>query len=176
VALVSDPSLAGFNSYSSVADADAYHATRLHNTAWTGALTATKEAALIWSTRNLDSLEWKGFRTVIDQAHEFPRNMLFIDGGEYGYGSDALYNTFMFDSTTIPTFLAEATAELAMLLISSDTTKNTGTEGYKRIRADTIELEIDKTTKPSWLDTSVRNMIWRYMKNSNPYMATVVRV
>lgn len=176
MALVSDPSLAGFNAFCSVAEADAYHATRLHNSTWTGAITATKEAAIIWATRNFDSLEWKGFRTVINQAHEFPRNMLFIDGGEYGYGSDALYNTFMFDSTTIPQFLKEATAEAAMWLIANDTTKNTGTEGIKRIKVDVIELEVDKTTKPSWMDDSVRNMIWRYMKNSNPYMANVVRV
>ena len=176
MALVSDPSLAGFNSYSSLAAANTYHTTRLHNTAWTGATDANKEAALIWATRNFDSLEWKGFRTVINQSHEFPRNMLFIDGGEYGYGSDAVYSTFMFDSATIPTFLAEATAEAAMWLLASDTTAPTGTEGFSRIKADTLELQIDKRDRLKWMSDSVKNLIWRYLANSNPYMAKAVRV
>jgi hypothetical protein len=176
MALVSDPSLAGFNSFSSVAAADAYHATRLHNTSWTGALTATKEAALIWATRNFDSLQWRGARTVVNQSHEFPRTGLFIDGGDYWYGADALYNTYMFDPATIPTFLADATAEAAMWLIAADPTKTSDTAGISALRVDTVELKLDKNDRPSWLNNSVKNIIWRYVINSNPYQATIVRV
>jgi hypothetical protein len=82
----------------------------------------------------------------------------------------------MLDGATIPTFLREATAEAAMWLIASDTTAPVGTEGFSRIKADTIELQIDKRDRLKWLSPPVKAMIWRYVKNSNPYMAEVRRV
>lgn len=176
MALVSDPSLAGFNSYASLAEADAYHATRLHNTTWTGAINATKEAALIWATRNFEILQWRGWMTNPAQNLQWPRAGVFKNGGEVIDPSDsALYSNIIFDSATIPTFLQEATAEAAMWLIASDQNAPVGTEGFKRIKADVLELEIDKQDRPSWMNSAVRNMVWRYLRNSNPYQATVVR-
>lgn len=176
MALDAVPSSPTFNSYSTVAEADAYHATRLHNTAWTGATTPNKEAALIWATRNLDILEWKGYLTAPAQSHQFPRNMLFRDGGEYGYGSDALYNTMMFDPATVPDFVKQATAELAMYLLTSDVTSPTGTEGFKKIKVDSIEMEIDKKDRLQWMTDSVKNLVWRYLLNNNKYQAAVRRM
>jgi len=177
MALVSDPSLAGFNSYASVAEADAYHATRLHNTAWTGAITATKESALIWATRNFETLEWLGWMTVAGQNLQWPRAGVFRNGSEVLDASEsALYYNIIFDSATIPTFLKEATAEAAMWLIASDVTAPVGTEGFSRIKADTIELQIDKRDRLKWLNDATKNIIWRYVRNSNPYMAIARRV
>ena len=175
MALDANPSSPTFNSYSTLAEADSYHATRLHNSAWTSANSADKESALIWATRNFETIDWKGMRTVPSQKFQFPRNMLFIDGGQYGYGSDALYSTWMFDSSTIPEFLKNATAEAAMWLLQSDTTAPVGTEGFKRIKVDTIELEIDRKDRLKWMNDAVRNIIWRYVLNSNKYMVPVER-
>lgn len=177
MALVSDPSLAGFNAYCSVAEADAYHATRLHNTTWTGATNGTKEAAIIWASRNFEILSWKGWMTNPAQNLQWPRAGVFRNGNEVIDPSDsALYSNIIFDSTVVPTIIKEATAEAAMWLIASDVTANTGTEGFSSIKADTIELQIDKQDRPKWINESVKNMVWRYVKNSNPYQAPVVRM
>ena len=177
MAIQPNPALANFNAYCSVAESDAYHATRLHNTAWTGATTATKEAAIIWATRNFETLEWKGWMTVADQNLQWPRTGVFRNGNEVLDASEsALYYNIIFDSATIPTFLKEATAEAAMWLIASDTTAPVGTEGFSRIKADTIELQIDKRDRLKWLNDSTKNIIWRYVRNSNPYMANARRV
>ena len=89
MALVSDPSLAGFNSYASVVAADTYHAGRLHNQTWIDAPTATKESALIWATRNFDSLEWIGWLTDPAQNHQWPRTGVFRNGHETSSASAA---------------------------------------------------------------------------------------
>lgn len=177
MALVSDPALAGFNSYSSLAAANTYHTTRLHNTAWTGATDANKEAALIWATRNFETLVWVGWMTDPAQNLQWPRAGVFKNGKEVQDASDsALYYNLIFDSAAIPTFLQEATAEAAMWLLASDVTAPSGTSGFKSIAADTIKLEIDKHDRLAWLTDPVRNIIWRYLANSNPYMAAVKRV
>lgn len=176
MALVSDPSLAGFNSYASVAEADAYHATRLHNTTWTGAVNATKESALIWATRNFEILQWKGWMTNPAQNLQWPRAGVFRNGNEVIDPSDsALYSNIIFDSAVVPTVIKEATAEAAMWLIASDTTAPPTDAGYKRLKADVLEIEIDKKDRNIWLTDPIKNMIWRYVKNANPYQAAVVR-
>jgi len=177
MALVFDPASPSFNAYASVAQADAYHATRLHNTTWTGATTGTKESAIIWATRNFEVLDWKGWMTNPAQNLQWPRTGVFRNGGEIFDASEAaLYYNILFDGATIPTFLRDATAEAAMWLIASDVTAATGTEGFKAIAVDTVKLEIDKADRPKWIHDSVRNMIWRYIRNSNPYMCPVQRV
>src|SRR5436190_22394585 len=62
------------NSYASAADGDAYHEGHLYASSWTGASTATKEAALVIATRLIDSLfRFRGFRTSDGQALQWPR-------------------------------------------------------------------------------------------------------
>lgn len=173
--LQADPSLAGFNCYSTVAEANDYHSKRLHNTAWTGALTATKETSLMWATRLLDNLQWSGARTNPLQDHEFPRYGLWTDGNQHSIG-DYLTHVAAIDQNTIPLFLKEATAELAMQLISSDATQATGTEGFSKIKVDTIELAMAPRDRPSWLTDSVRNLCVKWLMNANKFTAPVRRV
>lgn len=176
MALVSDPTSPSFNSYASLAEADAYHATRLHNTTWTGAVTGTKESALIWATRNFEILQWKGWMTNPAQNLQWPRAGVYKNGNEVIDPSDsALYYNIIFDSATVPTFLKEATAEAAMWLIASDTTAPPTDAGFSRLKADTLEIVIDKKDRNTWLSQPVKSMIWRYVKNSNQYQAAVVR-
>jgi hypothetical protein len=52
--LVTDPTAPGFNSYATLEEADAYHASRLYSETWDAADQTTKEKALITATSLLD--------------------------------------------------------------------------------------------------------------------------
>lgn len=60
-------------SYSSIAAADAYFATRVHTDAWDDATVAEKTKALAHATSIIDQLNFQGCKTEDDQANEFPR-------------------------------------------------------------------------------------------------------
>lgn len=66
MALVIDTTLEGANanSYAEVAEVDAYHEARLHNSLWKSITDVeVKKAAIIWATRVLDSyMNWKGVK------------------------------------------------------------------------------------------------------------------
>jgi len=47
--------LANANSYATVAESDAYHDGHLYATAWTGATSGNKAAALVMATRLIDA-------------------------------------------------------------------------------------------------------------------------
>lgn len=166
---------AGFNAYCTVAEAVDYATTKL-NTTFTLLPTATKEAAIIWATRQLNTLQYKGYLTVADQPNEWPRTGVWRDGGEYSYEDSIIYSATQFDPLTIPTFLKEATADLALQLVVSDTTAASGTEGFKRIKVSEIELEMNAKDRLAWFQDSTRNLVWRYLKNSSKYSAPTLRV
>lgn len=99
------------NSYATRAEADQYHTERLHNTAWTNADTATKEAALVWATRTLDAnFYWVGVKSTEEQALEWPRSGA-VDRNGYGIDDDV-----------VPVQVKNAQSELAFLLIEGDRT------------------------------------------------------
>jgi len=178
MALDAAPSSPTFNAYCTRAEADAYHAERLHNTAWTGASNADKDAAIVWATRNFETLVWKGWMTNPAQNLQWPRTGVFRNGDEVQdrLAYPLLYSEYMLDGATVPDFLKHATAEAAFWLLSSDTTAPQGVEGFRAIAVDTVKLEMDKRDRLKWLNDATRNLIWRYMKQSNPYVAKTVRV
>jgi hypothetical protein len=97
-------------SYISVAAADAYHLIHSISSTWAAATTAVKEAALRQAAQYLDTTykdKWKGFRADDDQALDWPREGLVIDGVVY-------------DSADLPTQLLEAAAELALKVVDGD--------------------------------------------------------
>lgn len=147
------PGAADANSYLTVEEADAYHAARLHNTAWTTAPTPNKEAALQWATRTLDREEWVGLRVSIAQGLRWPRYEV--------YDQDDMY----VDPTAVPKFLKDATAELAFLLIASDRTADAGTEGFSSIAVGPIKLDIDLATKVKTISPEVWEMISFYCES-----------
>ena len=122
------PAGAQANSYCTLAEAEAYHETRLHNTAWTAADDATKKKALIWATRLLDEqIEWEGFATHFDtQVLQWPRMALYYPGYDNVY--DMLGRAIGEDE--IPQRLKNAQAELALYLISADTTAALQTDSF----------------------------------------------
>jgi len=181
-----DPSLVGFNCYATVAQADTYHEYRLQNTTWTGATTATKTASLLWASKLLDTLQWRGVRSSGTQAMAFPRRGLsYYETDDFTYGFDyevvdmeglGYFTKITISDTTVPAFLVDATAELAMWLIDSDTTAPTGLEGMKRIKVESIEIEILPKDRLEWFNDAVKNLVWRFLKNPSKYSARVNRV
>lgn len=137
------------NSYASVDVADEYHYSRLGSEDWQNATPSTKEAALVWATRLLDEqVSWVGTKKDRDNTLSWPR---------YGaYDRDG----WPIDTDAIPTAVKNATAELARYLITGgDRTAEEDTLGFKRIKVDTIELEIDKYDRKPILPKSVVSLI-----------------
>ena len=136
------------NSYISLDDAETYHEMRLHNTDWSGAADDTKEIALMWATKLLDSLVlWDGWKYTEDQALEWPRDGV---NDRAGYAVDV---------DEIPQFLKDATAEYAMHLIASDVTAEAGTKGFKFLKAGPLEMEINRWDRTSMIPKSVWSLI-----------------
>jgi hypothetical protein len=82
--------------YATIGETDAYFLSRLHNTDWVSADDPTKRIALAEATRIIDRLAFSGYKTSDAQSLEFPRN----------------------GSTLIPQAIKDATAEIAIALLS----------------------------------------------------------
>jgi hypothetical protein len=136
--------LSNSNSYASVAEADAILDPQNNTTTWDALDDATKSNLLIWSTRLLDQhLRWTGTRATEDQALRWPR---------YGvYDRDG----YQYDSDIVPQPVKDATAELARYLASEDRTVEDETRGYRRLKAGSVEMEIDRLDRTKVLPDSV---------------------
>ena len=183
--LDANPNSGTLNSYSTLAEALDYHSARLHNDAWLNSGSSDKNKALMWATRQLDTMAWRGVRTVGTQLLAFPRKGLSYYETDSGAGSGVesydiagtgFFTKIEIDDTTVPQFLKDATAELAMYLLEGDTTPPSGTEGFSRIKVDSIDITINALDRESWFSSSIRGLVWRFLQNSSKFTAPVVRV
>lgn len=142
--------LTNSNSYCTTAEADSYHeTTRLHNSAWESA--ADPEIALIWATRLLDEqVRWKGVISNEDQALRWPRSYVYTRDG------------VLIEGDTIPTWLKNATAELALYLVSEDRLAEAGTRGFEEIKLPGIKIKPDKRDRKPVIPRSVWSIIAPY--------------
>lgn len=143
--------LSGANTYANVADCDSYHEAHLYATDWTGATTATKEAALAMATRLIDgSYQFNGYRTSEEQALQWPR-IHCPDTDKLSPAWTALNSGRLrpeFEENEIPTALVNATCEVARELIKADTSDAVDGEGLSRLSvAGSINLEFNKADK-----------------------------
>lgn len=125
--------LAASNSYSAVADADTYFSDRLGTDAWTAAITATKEKALVTATRMLDRQTWEGTKTVTTPEHPLAWSRTGVTDK---YGNDV-------DPDTLPAAFLAGVYELALALLVDLTIQevvNTGNLN-KRLKAGSVEIE-----------------------------------
>lgn len=122
-------------SYVSVAEADAYLAKFGLPDAWNLSTEEQKEQALRQATRYVDARfhgRWKGWRSVDDQALDWPRSDVSDSDG------------FLIDSDEIPTLLKSATIELANRARSATLMPDIdepGTIKSTRVRVGPIEDE-----------------------------------
>ena len=123
--------LTNANAYASAADGDTYHDGHLYGSAWTGATTGTKEAALVMATRIIDgTFDFRGFKTLNTQALQWPRQMC-VDPDRADVRWTVLQNNQgpYLDSDKVPKPVSDATCELARELIKADTTDAKDGEG-----------------------------------------------
>lgn len=138
MALVLDatPGGASANSYSTRAEADAYHESRLHSSVWTAADPVTKDTALVMATRLLDAMyNWRLYATTSSQSLAWPRSgMLAANERDY------------VPNDQVPPELKEATAEFARQLISEDTSANNeiAAKGLTSLRAGPVAFTFDQ--------------------------------
>jgi len=145
------------NSYATVAQSNTYHSSHLFASTWHQASDETKQKALMWATRLIDEyFAFDGAKTDTDQALKWPRNGAADNEG------------WLIDNNVIPTELANATAEFARQLITEDRTafSETDDRGYSRIKAGSLELEVDKGDRKSVVPPSVKRMIQHFSSSA----------
>lgn len=99
---------ASSNSYCTLAFADDYHESRLHNADWFDSFVKEKlAAALITATGYIDLFRYKGRPTLPNQALQFPRTGMYYNGG---YAP----------SDAIPVQVKHACAQIALDYLRSD--------------------------------------------------------
>ena len=164
MAFISTAGAVNANSYVSVADADAYHDYRLHNSEWATATTADKQNALVMATRYLEPFKWLGTKATTTQALRWPREGVYdLDGTLY-------------DDTAIPAPLINATAELAWEFIKQDRLVDSDNDGLKSVKAGPVEVEFDSRTKPTTSPKYVLTMLAGLLEAGfNPRFVKLVR-
>lgn len=136
------------NSYASVAEADDILDPQNNTAAWDAATDAAKGDVLIWATRLLDQhVRWSGYKATEDQALRWPRYNVYDRDG------------YLIDSDIVPVPVKQATAELARYLLSDDRTAEEETRGFRRLKAGSVEMEIDRTDRIGVLPDSVLALI-----------------
>lgn len=123
-------------SFCSVATATTYHS-KFGNAEWLDYSESEQEIHLRRATRYLEAkfrTRWQGTRVLLEQALSWPR---------YGVeDSDGIY----VDSDEVPTLVANATAELALISAGGETlnpTLDAGTIKRERSKVGEIEEEIE---------------------------------
>ena len=116
------------NSYADVAYADDFFSNTIGNDSWP-AILSNKEAALIESTRILDSqFDWLGIIASNEQALRFPRKALYdVDGR-------------LIPETIIPKLLKDATCNLAYYLLENGGLNQTQSD-LKGLKIGPIDLK-----------------------------------
>ncbi|MFH1981041.1 MAG: DnaT-like ssDNA-binding protein [Pseudomonadota bacterium] len=147
--------LATANSYCTLAEAEAYHASRPYNTAWSSvtgdAADATKEAALMWATRLIDmNFEWEGERAAAAQALSWPR----CDAINW---NDPFQSYF--SPAELPSFLKPAIAELAMWVLASDRNAENAATGIDEMVLGPLEFKFNSRDQRPVIPVIVQQML-----------------
>jgi hypothetical protein len=170
------------NTYASVADGDSYHEAHLYASDWTGATTATKEAALAMATRLIDgSYQFNGFKYTTEQALQWPRELCHDPDRNEGVYT-ALTSSRRrrdFDVDQIPVQVVQACCEIARELIKADSTDAVDGQGLSQLSiAGAINMQFHKGDKqPTIPDTAQLFLmkLGRYLKQ-NAGTAKLTRV
>lgn len=146
-----------YNVYVVVADADDYLGASLYNTDWTGATTDNKGRALVMATRLLDRQAWDGSKTDNDNAQDWPRSGLEDDNG------------VAVDSATIPQFIKDATAELALALLGSQDVETFTETEVASVAAGSARIEFFRGDGSAYkrFPTAVQELVGDYLAGSN---------
>lgn len=161
------------NSYAEVAEVDAYHEARLHNSLWTAITDAElKKAAIIWATRIVDLyMLWKGAKKTSTQALKWPRlHAHDSDGFILGYD-------YVSKSYVIAQAIKDAVSELAFLLVESDIVSDSDSSNLSGLKVDVISLNFNSKSSSNAIPSSVVDMLREYgsFSRNNIGMVPLVR-
>jgi hypothetical protein len=156
------------NSYSTLNEADTYHASHTNSSIWDAATTDQKNRALVMATRLLDQhVEWKGYASSDTQALQWPRiyvpiekKLLLYPPGHPEFNYWGIY----LPSDVIPQHLKDATAEFARQLLATDRTvdDDVSARGITRIAAGAVDISFKGTIRPNVVPDAVMAMLWRW--------------
>ena len=163
--LVATAAASNANSFCTYASASSFLEQNIHISAtWASLSTSSAEASLIYATTLLDAqMDWLGVKGSSSQALRWPRTDV-SDPDEYAVDSD-----------TIPVFLQQATSFYAYQLALSDRTAESDTLGFKRLKAGSLEMDIDKYDRRETMPISVFDLIKHYGSRSSGRARTLVR-
>ncbi len=143
--------LADANSYASVADGDAYFEGHLYATAWTGATSEAKAAALVMATRLIDAqFQFLGCRANESQALQWPREECpDPDRGSRTWTVLGPRVSNCVPSDSVPAAVVQATCEEARELIIEDRTAAPPGEGLGTVINGSLTTKYSKSdTRP----------------------------
>lgn len=152
------------NAYVSVEAANTYNDQHPHGDRWVTYGSADKQRSIIMATRLLDEeVNWHGKptynlassvsssnATAKVQYLRFPRSGVTDQDG------------YSLDHQTIPTFLKNATSELARYLAANDRTAEPDTQGFGSVKLGSLTVGVDKYDQPPILPRSVIAIIKPY--------------
>jgi hypothetical protein len=149
--------LSNANSYASAVDGDAYHEAHLYASAWTGASTATKEAALVMATRLIDGCyQFNGRKVSSTQALQWPRAKAIDPDGPVSTGILSSSEGY-FSENVVPVAVVNATCEVARELMKADSTDATDAEGLQSISiAGALTMQFDKKDQQAKIPETAR--------------------
>ncbi len=166
MALVIDATAGGAssNSYTTLVAADTFLEQNIHIFAtWDAVSDDNKSACIILATRLLDEqVVWNGYQMTEAQALEWPRGSVLDPAG------------YTLSTSTIPAFLADATAYLANSLSVEDRLAENPTLGFSKIQVGSIDLRVKKSDRKKVIPISVWNIINFYGVKAN-YSNRLVR-
>lgn len=138
------------NSFMTLEEFDAYLADSLYGATLLTETDSRKEAALIMAARQLRSICYLGSKVASTQALPFPRLGLELDGHEL-------------DSTTLPSPIVIAQAELAIIYLRSATDPTLESEasaqGLTKLKAGPVELGFREGETYKSVPANIRAMI-----------------
>lgn len=160
-----DATVAGVsaNAYLTLAEANAYHETKLHNPEWAAADDDDKEAAIIWATRLLDSrVSFVGYKYDPENRQYTPGTRYPVQALEWPRADAHDNNGFWVDFRIVPREVKNATAELAWLLIKEDRTaarSDPSISGLKSVKIGPLSLGIDPKDRKIDIPESVIGLL-----------------
>lgn len=136
------------NTYVSESDATALLALDPFVTNWAALSADAKAQYLIKATSLIDSyFNFRGTRVWKEQALAWPRSGAFDNDGV-----EILENE-------MPAVLKKATATLASLIVAANPEAVPDTQGFTRIKADTIELDIAPSDRAPVMPDAIKMML-----------------
>tara|TARA_R110002020_G_scaffold21484_3_gene72984 strand:+ start:558 stop:1112 length:555 start_codon:yes stop_codon:yes gene_type:complete len=163
--LVSTAKSASANSYATLAESNIYMQTVRSDQekVWLKITESTRERYLIMSTRLIDQhYDFIGYKTTTDQALQWPRQNSPKDGKwAKGFGLDYL------DQDTIPSFLKDATAELARILVDTDVTADPDGAGMKQIAMGGMAMTFNEKDRIS--QGVIRSSVYSFLRKYGSY-------